>query len=160
MDRIFPGAKDTEKQDLPHMSLSRIVIHTILIATLLGSVSFADVNQSTSIVDRTHGLISRSVTGAAERLDRFFVIDGHEIEANDSFVRMIGNYQWIDGEGFFFKPRFRLRLRLPGLNQRLSLIAAGTDRERVQQVEDEPDLEFYTGVPYQNNSSNREVAVQ
>lgn len=101
------------------------------VSTPIISVSTAAVNVSTStrnsFFDRQQFFISHAISGTMGWFDHFFTPKHEELEANQSFLRLIGTYQWINGQGFRFQPRFRLRLRVPGLQKRLSLIIAGED---------------------------------
>ncbi len=80
-----------------------------------------------SFFDRQQFFISHALSNTMGWFDHFSTPKHEEIETNQSFLRLVGAYQWINGQGFRFKPRFRLRLRVPGLQKRLSLIISGED---------------------------------
>lgn len=48
-----------------------------------------------------------------------------EYETNQSFFRLIGNYTWVNGSGFAFKPQIRMKIRLKALQRRVSIIILG-----------------------------------
>ncbi len=118
------------------MVFRRLPISMVLLFLSLGFISpqlfSADASGSTRTVvgqwiDNTHDFLGESFNRPIAWFDRFFLTKEGEYETNHSYFRLIGNYGWVNGEGFQFKPQFRTKIRLKAFERRLSIIAFGDD---------------------------------
>ena len=78
-----------------------------------------------NFIDSTHDFLANSFYWPMAFVDHFFMSQNEEFESNQSFFRVIGNYTWVSGQGFQFRPQIRLRVRLKALQKKLSIIAFG-----------------------------------
>jgi hypothetical protein len=139
----------------------RAVIVAALFFTAVATAFAAGSSPAKSFVDRPHDFISNTISGTVGWFDRFFSPAHEEIESNQSFVRVIGNYGWSNGDGFRFRPRVRLRVRVPALRRRLSLIVSGEDRRETDvQPVDKPAPQEIVVPPTPGTENNSQVAVQ
>ncbi|MFC1681339.1 hypothetical protein ACFL1S_06105 [Pseudomonadota bacterium] len=78
-------------------------------------------------VAKTQEKLSTSIQKTAARIDNFFSNERHNWSANKTRVTLRGNFDWIDDLGWEFNPEFKLFLALPGLNNRLRVVANDDD---------------------------------
>lgn len=95
-------------------------------------------------IDTTHDFLANTFYWPMAFVDHFFVSEDQEFETNQSFFRVIGNYTWVDREGFKFKPQIRMRVRLKSLQKRLSVIAFGENENEAS-----PDVSAKQSEPSQ-----------
>lgn len=72
-------------------------------------------------IDDLYDQVTEGVVGTAEWLDSFFFDDNYRDEANTTKLRLSLSSFTEDGEGTEFKGKFKLRLRLPRLEDRAML---------------------------------------
>ncbi len=124
------------------------------------------VSSTETFIDRQQENISNALSNTVGWFDRFFTPPREEIETNDSFLRVIGNFSWVDHEGLLFKPRFRFRIKVPGLKNRLRLIAEGEDEEeevntrRTAKGTTRPPIDQRTSIRARNDTRDRSVGLQ
>jgi len=78
-----------------------------------------------NFLDRSHEVLSNAFYWPIAVVDNFFWEENEEFEANQSFFRVVGNYTWVDREGFGFRPQLKMKVRLKALQRKLSIIAFG-----------------------------------
>ena len=87
-----------------------------------------------NFIDNTHDVLSNSFYWPLVWFDHFFMSEREEYEINQSFFRVINNYTWINGKGFSFKPKLRMKIRLKAFQRRLSIIAFGENEDETVQT--------------------------
>ena len=86
-----------------------------------GASSETETAAETTWVDEQHSSVRRGIKGLAHHLDDWF----GEPDPNDpasANLRIILDTNWNKHDDFSFKPRIRGRLRLPVLEERLSVV--------------------------------------
>lgn len=99
------------------------------------------------MVDRLHDRHTSQISGTSARFDNFFVTDEYATYGdNETRLRFRLNTDYIEGHGWEFTPNVKLNLELPGISNRLRLVAndADKDNEAGNAVDstEEPDLAF------------------
>jgi hypothetical protein len=93
-------------------------------------------------IDRLHSgatNIARSIVG---RVDAFFVTEDYAtFGENESRVRLRLDTDYIEHHGWDFKPRVKLHLVLPGMNERMRLVVNDADNDEDGQTADVDDDE-------------------
>lgn len=77
--------------------------------------------------------VSRAFVGPIAWFDSFFFPEHAEIETNRSYLRAVAGYDWVNGEGFRFKTAFRVKVRVPGVKERLNIIFSDEDERDFEQ---------------------------
>ncbi len=75
-----------------------------------------------SLLDKTHAGISRSLSTAVHRADRFFATENVFEETNASYARLPMDLIMERNKGATFKARLKGKIRLPHVQQRLRLL--------------------------------------
>ncbi len=91
-----------------------------------------------NFMDRSHDFLSNMFYWPLAFTDELFMAEKDTFEVNQSYFRVIGAYTWVNHEGFKFKPRIRVKVRLKALQRRLSLIAFGENDNEAS-----PDIEAH-----------------
>lgn len=104
-------------------------ISEVEVSTLIPVVPVHDTR-----LDRAHGFISRTYVRPLAWFDRFFMTEREEIETNRSFLRVVSGYEWVNRDGFDYRTRVRAKVRLPALQERLSLIVLGEEEDELSQA--------------------------
>ena len=91
-------------------------------------------------VDRYHEQTEKLLLDSAEWIDKFFGTENYTSEVNSTYLRVQLTGFLEDGEGFDFKSRFRLRLKLPNTEKRFRLTVASSpdEIEREDDTTDDP----------------------
>lgn len=89
-----------------------------------------------NFIDHSHDFLSNIFYWPLAFTDQLFKDENAEFEVNQSYFRIIGNYTWVNHEGFKFKPKLRVKVRLKALQRRLSFIAFGENENEAS-----PDIE-------------------
>ncbi len=101
--------------------------NTLLIITLCSHAIWLNHAQAESNwVDQAHDTVSDSLQGTAEKLDSLFG-SSPEGETADAKMRILIDNSWNKYDDYTIKTRFRGRVRLPALEDRLHLVF-GDDR--------------------------------
>ena len=116
-------------------SSPKLSIFTGILVFILGSgVTLAqdstEQNQeSNSDLDEFHDRWSKHVLDAANRLDSFFGNQRVEEDAQQTRIRVNLDYEAIEGEDDSFGGGISAKIRLPRLDERVSLVLSGRDSE-------------------------------
>lgn len=132
------------------MKLKRL-FWTGVFGLLIGPTAYADppvdpTPDTGNFIDRSHYFLSNLFYWPMAYTDQLFMEENATFEANPSYFRIIGNYTWVNREGFKFKPQFRAKVRLKALQRRLSLIAFGeNENEASPDIDNKQKIERNTG---------------
>lgn len=77
--------------------------------------------------DQMQHKLTNLVRFTANSVDNFFSTDRHSWGDNKTRVTLRGNFDWVDKHGWEFNPELRLNLALPGLGDRLRVVANEDD---------------------------------
>ena len=83
--------------------------------------------------DRYHEALSRQILNTAEWIDSFFDDERVEAEENRTNIKLRFDTDIKEGQGLDFRIRARVRLVLPRMEKRLSLVISGDPDEDIQE---------------------------
>jgi len=95
---------------------------------------------TTEKIDQYHEKTEKLLLDSAEWIDKFFGTENYTSEVNKTYLRIQLTGFIEDGEGFDFKSRFKLRLKLPNTEKRfrLSFASSPDEIEREDGTSDDP----------------------
>lgn len=100
-----------------------------LLAVLLGNSSLAQTQTSGNWLDSGHAKIQDTLQNTADGMNDWFVAEGADSDAARVKMRVMLDNRWNEYDGYSLRPRVRGSLRLPALEDRLSLVFGNEELE-------------------------------
>lgn len=97
-----------------------------------GTVAKDEPTGRQSTVDAWHAGISAAVEASARRVDAFFADDRFYADATESYARLSVQSAWESGEDTESQVRVRIRVDLPGTEERVRLFVEGGDPDATE----------------------------